>query len=269
MTKLTTREIDLLCTYYIGIDHYGYLNGFREGQQMRAFFQVYCDLDINPTSRYGSDVSIEFVTILMAQTPQVQAKILRTVLEQFPPHPYAEPHTRNNKLYNKMLGVIKRLESETTLVENVSPKSSSEVVQVALKDADHLIGRGSALSAVDRTHTALHGYLKDLCNEASIQYGNDPSMPELYKLVREKHPAFQNSGPRQKDIDNICRTLGNIVDKLGPIRNRATPAHPQEELLEEPEAILAINAARTLFHYLEEKRSTHSRNFLQRMFTRK
>ena len=38
-----------------------------------------------------------------------------------------------------------------------------------------------------------------------------------------------------------------------PLRNRATLALPSPELLGEPEAMLAINAARSVFVYVEAK----------------
>ena len=178
------------------------------------------------------------------------------------------PYTRNKILFKKMTEVLNGLESTNVMVDSPTPSSVSEVVRVALNDAEHSISRGSARSAVDRTHTALHGFMKDMCDEEGIQYGSDPSMTDLYKLVRKDHPAFQKTGTRQQDIDSICKTLANIVDKLGPIRNKTTPVHPQDELIEEPEAILAINAARTLFHYLEDKRSPRGQSLLQKLFGR-
>lgn len=269
MSKLTAREIELLVKHFIGLDEHGSMIPFRTGESLEEFLQVWCDLDIKPTARYGIQVRDEFVQILQAQTPIVQAKIVRKVITSLRLGEYGAPQARNSQLKAKLSEVALRLESETVLVEDVAPQSRSEVVRVALNDAEHLISRGSARSAVDRTHTALHAYLKELCDDAGITYGQDPSMPELYKLVREKHLIFNRVGPRQQDIDSICRTLGNIVDKLGPIRNRATPSHPQEELIEEAEAILAINAARTLFHYLEDRRRPRGQSLLQKLFGRR
>lgn len=37
------------------------------------------------------------------------------------------------------------------------------------------------------------------------------------------------------------------------MRNNATPAHPNDALLEAPEAMLMINGVRTLLHYLNAK----------------
>jgi hypothetical protein len=42
-----------------------------------------------------------------------------------------------------------------------------------------------------------------------------------------------------------------ILDALNPMRNRASVAHPNPTLLEQPEAMLVVNAARTILHYLD------------------
>jgi hypothetical protein len=43
------------------------------------------------------------------------------------------------------------------------------------------------------------------------------------------------------------------MDALQPIRNNASVAHPNEALLDAPEAMLVVNTARTLLHYLDAK----------------
>ena len=173
MSKLTARETELLVKHFIGLDEHGNLISFMTGENLEEFFQVWCDLDIKPTAKFGTQVRDEFIQILHEQTPPVQAKIVRTVIGSLPLGEYGAPQSRNRQLQKKLLDVASRLESATVLVEDVAPSSASEFVRVALKDAEHLIGRGSARSAVDRTHSALHGYLKDMCDEASIQYDSD------------------------------------------------------------------------------------------------
>jgi hypothetical protein len=51
----------------------------------------------------------------------------------------------------------------------------------------------------------------------------------------------------------MLRALATIVDTLNPLRNSKSMAHPTEELLDEPEAMLAANAVRSLLHYLNSK----------------
>ncbi len=268
MTKLTEREIELLLKHYIGFDQHGFLTGFEEGDRLEAFLQVYCDLDIKPTSRIGAAVAREFVEILFEQTPTVQAKIVRTVLAGFPPDRYDGPHTRNALLHKKLSDVASRLESSTVLVEGVAPKSSSDVVQLALRDADYLISRGDARSAVAKTHTALHGHIKLMCDDESILYEDDVSLPKLFKLLRENHSSFQSTGLHQEKIDNVAKDLSTAMHSLNEIRNQASDAHPNDELLDVVDATLAINAMRTIIHYVEEKRSSRGGSLLDKLLRR-
>jgi len=43
------------------------------------------------------------------------------------------------------------------------------------------------------------------------------------------------------------------MDTLNTMRNHSSLAHPNSVLLDDSEALLAINATRTIFHYLDGK----------------
>jgi hypothetical protein len=47
--------------------------------------------------------------------------------------------------------------------------------------------------------------------------------------------------------------MATVVDVLNPLRNKASVAHPNQQLLAEPEALLVINSVRTLLNYLDSK----------------
>ena len=47
--------------------------------------------------------------------------------------------------------------------------------------------------------------------------------------------------------------MATILDSMNSLRNRASVAHPNESLLEDPEAMLVINSARTVLHYIDAK----------------
>lgn len=53
--------------------------------------------------------------------------------------------------------------------------------------------------------------------------------------------------------------MGAVADALGPLRNNASAAHPNDALLDEPEAMLPINAARTILHYVDSRVRAASR----------
>lgn len=130
---------------------------------------------------------------------------------------------------------------------------SSATVDRALDDAEVLIRTTGPTSAVDRLHTALHGYLIALCDARAIPYNPDPSLTELFKALRQHHPSLQTTGGSQSQIMQIVNALANIVHVLNELRNQASVAHPNPTLLGPEEATLAINATRTIFSYLNTK----------------
>jgi hypothetical protein len=126
-------------------------------------------------------------------------------------------------------------------------------VERAISDTESLLKTSGATSGVDRIHTALHGYLRAVCVDASIKYEEGDSITKLFKLLRQHHPSLQNLGARQGDIEKVLQSFGTVIDALNPIRNKASIAHANENLLEKDEALLVINAARTILHYLDAK----------------
>ena len=251
MTKLTGGEILRVVNKYIGVFD-GYLGDFSY-RTHSEFYIMCCDLDIEPND-YDGTTRERFIKILKSQSPKDQAKILRGVLERFPVGTKVAPETRTNSEAQKIKEYIRRLESRSS-VPNVEPENTSEVVEMALRDANYLIERGDARSAVGKTHTALHGYFKWMCDDDSIGYEKNASLPKLFRLLQGNHSIFQNRGPHQDKIDNIGKGLSTAIHSLNEIRNQASDAHPNDELLDVVDATLAINAMRTIFHYVEEKRS--------------
>jgi hypothetical protein len=130
---------------------------------------------------------------------------------------------------------------------------TSDVVDRALRDAERLLATEGATSGVDRVHTAFHGYLLAVINRAGLPSSENAGITELFKTIRDQHPGFQRMGPRQMDITRLTRALATIVDTLNPVRNQASVAHPNEVLLEEPEAMLVINCVRSMLHYLDAR----------------
>ena len=247
MAGLTRGELMKVVNRYIGVSN-GYLGDFNYNSHS-DFYSEYCDLDINPFD-YPGTTRERFIAILNASDPRTQAKILRGVLERFPVD--VGPTTRTSQLREELLAIADRLDS-TGAVISPTPAVTSQAVERALADADSLILARGYTSAVDRVHTALHGYLMALCDESGITYVRDAKTTVLFKLLRDTHPRLAVSGPRSGDILSIQRALATIVDVFNPIRNQATGAHPNPELLDEAEATLVVNAARTMFHYLDLK----------------
>jgi hypothetical protein len=49
----------------------------------------------------------------------------------------------------------------------------------------------------------------------------------------------------------MLRALASIIDAANPVRNMASVAHPSAQSLDEPEAMLVVNACRSILQYLD------------------
>jgi hypothetical protein len=177
---------------------------------------------------------------------------------------YAEPKSRIafttvanafNELgyYVRFIAIFPSTDQALAVVPPPTPKITSSTVEEALKDAQNLLQTSGAKNAVDRIHTAIHGYLKQICDESSIVYPADANLTQLFGLIRDNHPKLASARSGDTDSLRILRSFAGILEATNNLRNQRTLAHPNHALLEEPEAILAINAVRTILHYLDAK----------------
>lgn len=152
-------------------------------------------------------------------------------------------------------GAFTEFESEVSGLEvpDVVPGTVTDSGLAALADAQELLRTRGPTSAVDRLHTGLHDFLKAACDQAGIQYPATPSPNQLLKALLEQHPALSNLGPRSEDIKRILRTSGSIIDSFGTLRNQASLAHPNQDLLDHDEALLVINISRSLLRFFDAK----------------
>ncbi|MGO9950840.1 MAG: abortive infection family protein [Dissulfurispiraceae bacterium] len=245
---LKKSEILKVVNNWIGVQG-GYLGDF--SYRTHQEFYIGLDLDIN-TDRYDGTTRQRFIAILSESSPGVQARILQGVLAKYK---VGSSELRTMEMQGEIVGWIERLRS-TSPIPSPSPTITSEVVDRALADAENLIRTSGATSGVDRAHTALHGYLLEICGREEITIKAGASITELFKLIREGHPKFRDMGPRSEDIMRILKSMGSIIDAMNPIRNMASVAHPNTELLQEQEAMLVINIARTILHYVDSKLGT-------------
>ena len=246
MTGLTRKDIFAVVNRYIGVTG-GYLGDFSY-RTHEEFYGEYCDLDIDPYA-YDGTTRERFIRILESSDPRTQAAILKGVLEKYP---VGSDELRTPESFARVQEMITRCLSGAG-VDAPDLSITSDVVRRAISDGEALMQSGGPTSAVDRVHTALHGYLIAACNDHGIVYAHDPSILDLFKLLKQQHPRLQALGTHQGPIVQVLRSLGAVMDALNPARNRGSVAHPNEELLDSDEAMLFINAARTVLQYLDVK----------------
>lgn len=251
--RLTRKEIGRLVHNWIGVDG-GYLGSFSYATHDRFWMEA-CDFHVDTNAFPGTTRSC-FEETLFGVSARDQAAALRAILDEYPAPDHLDPDHpkfRTSALSHEIAGWITRLETGEVAIE-LDLSSASEIVRRALDDADNLMRTSGPQSAVDRLHTAMHGYLHSLCDETGITYGERPTMNQLFKALRTDHPGLADVGARPDEVNRVLQSMASILDALNPVRNNASVAHPNEQLIGEPEARLVINTVRTLLSYFESKR---------------
>jgi len=125
--------------------------------------------------------------------------------------------------YIRFIAVRLNTDDMPNAVESPDLRISSSTVERALEDADKLIASGQgATSALDRVHTALHGYLNVLCREADIAVEPGEKMTSVLKKFREQHPRLLYDGPRSNEVGMVFKGAATIIDAVNTLRNNIT-----------------------------------------------
>ena len=244
---ISAREAEFVTRRWIGVQS-GYLGDFSY-RTHREFYPDYCDIeDIEPHSILGTTRE-RFEIILMRETPARQARILRGVLKKYP-----DPHDKTREVDHRrrMQDLIARCEGGLP-IEPVKPPAGRIVVEVALREVEDRIKAGEPLAAVDRVHTAFAGFLEGIAAERKVEIGKDAQTTKIFKLLRQACPELRPPGEHGDQLEKVMNALAVVVDALSPLRNHATLAHANEHLIEPAEAMLYINAVKTLMHYLNSR----------------
>jgi len=236
---------------YIGVSG-GYLGDFSY-RTHADFYPEYCDLDIDPYQHEGTTRE-RFIEIFEKIDNASKANMLKGVVERFPVGEEGAPKTRTESLKLQLLEEAVKY-SNSSPIANPNTTITSPIVERAISDAEQLLNTNGATSGVDRIHTAMHGYLIAACDTETIEHTENATCNTLLKLLRKHHSKLQNLGHREQDIEQLLNSSAAILNVLNPLRNQASVAHPNKQLLGKDEAMLVINISRSLLHYLDSKLS--------------
>jgi abortive infection Abi-like protein len=163
--------------------------------------------------------------------------------------------------YIRFVAIDLALDDAPDPVANPNPAFTTEVAERALFDAEQLLSTSGPISAVDRVHTALHGYLREIClrlKGISTQPLASLDVTALFKVLRTTTVFGQSA--HSQHAEKLAQGLAVTIDALNPLRNQGSMAHPNPVLLTEAEAMLAINSARTILHYVDTTVSPPSKS---------
>ncbi len=144
------------------------------------------------------------------------------------------------KLYEDCLKILERLKNEM-LVENVDvlvPNSEEVDFGKLSKSIRETIERNEPEQALDRLHTFVVKYLRNLCSKYSIHY--DKNVP-LHSLFGGYIKHLQEKNLIESDMTiRILKSSISILEAFNEVRNNKTFAH-SGKLLNYHESLLIFN----------------------------
>lgn len=130
--------------------------------------------------------------------------------------------------------------------------SRSGTIQKAVNDATVFIREGVFDSAVDRIHTAFHGYLQQLLTEHQMEFGKDDSISSLYSKLYTLYGTIIDPPEVALRVKTILRSGAGLISAVNELRNNNTIAHPNGSLIQEREAQLVIELVKCMVDYIEK-----------------
>lgn len=175
---------------------------------------------------------------------------------------YADRRARISELFEPIIKTLAEAEVMTdtprVIFDRIATRTST--IQKALSDADAFMNAGRFDSALDRIHTAFHGYLRQLLTDYEVSYVESDSLPQLYAKLH----SFYGNQIQPLEVGNLVKTAmrsaTGMVSVLNDARNRHTVVHPNAALIKRREAKLVIQMIKVMVDYIEEIEKTEMRS---------
>lgn len=129
--------------------------------------------------------------------------------------------------------------------------SRSDAIKKAIEGTEIFIKEGKYDSAVDRVHTAFHGYLRKLLTDHQIPFAREDTLSILYNKLHDFYGKTIQPPDVAEKIKKIMRSGMGMVNAINELRNQNTIAHPNGALIQKREAQLVIRLVNAMVDYIE------------------
>lgn len=127
----------------------------------------------------------------------------------------------------------------------------NQILREAIDDAEILIEKGKPANAYDRIYTALHGVLKQKCEEQNIMISDRDAVTSILSRIK-KHILDVEPSDKATETAKIIASISKIIYILNEMRNKKSLAHPNRTLLENDEALFVINISKAIMRYVND-----------------
>lgn len=135
-------------------------------------------------------------------------------------------------------------------VIDFSSISLTEVIAKSIADAELLMSQGKYDSALDRVHTAFHGYLRKVLENRGVSYEESDTLSQLYSKLHSDVSSMIGSASIAGLIKTAIRSSSGVVASFNDMRNRHSLSHPNDELIQKRESEFMIKLIKDITDYI-------------------
>ena len=134
--------------------------------------------------------------------------------------------------------------------QHIATKSGA--VRKAVEDASVFIREGKYDSAVDRVHTAFHGYVRTVLIEHGVAFETNDGLPSLFAKLHGYYGNSIQPPDVAGRVKGLLRSAGTMINSVNELRNKNTIVHPNGQLIQKREAQLVIRLVNAVIDYIED-----------------
>lgn len=182
---------------------------------------------------------------LKVESNQIVGKLLRAFYE----YKFLELAYKSSELLTQSIlsvayvKILDRLESESIVseIDSIKPNNDDLDFDELAKEINDLIVKGKPENGLDRLHTFLVKFVKQVCKNHEIQYKNEESLNAIFgKYVKHlKHNGLIESEMTLK----ILLFSINLIESFNSVRNDKSFAHDNSILNYEESKLIFNNVA--------------------------
>ena len=160
---------------------------------------------------------------------------------------YYEVYEDSSELDIKQLTYAKKiLEKHSSIDYLIDGGKTEERIDNLINDINQSIIRGEPEFTLDRLHTLMVSYIKELCDNHGIDYEEKSKLNQLFR----KYSNIINEDLESDLSKTILVQTGSIFDKFNEVRNNKSYAH-DNDILNRAESLLIYRNIVNIYEFIK------------------
>lgn len=147
----------------------------------------------------------------------------------------------NKNLYRECISAVKRILSAGTIdnINSIEPNSLEEGFAILAKSIKENIQKGDFYQSLDRLHTFVVKYIRELCKKHSLDFTQTDSLAVIFK----KYINFLKSQDliKSKMTDRILKCSISLLASFDNVRNTESLAHDNKVINQRESSLIVSN----------------------------